>query len=159
MPENSKKKFLEDFFFAVRPTRFFDRPATRNKLFPKVALRGLSKGSQTNQQIFGIWLKGFFHLIIFLFRLQQVETQEYIYDFWHFLIVSLVEFSEASLLLRYLNKIILTNFYTRQISWVHLCVLVFNILHKGRAQYCKKAEEARFEKSRIFWSFQKVFSP
>ena len=43
MPEKKKFKkkfFLEDFFFADRPTRFFDRPATRNKLIPKVAHRG-----------------------------------------------------------------------------------------------------------------------
>ena len=42
MPEkrNSIFFFLEYFFFADRPTRFFDGPATRNKLFPKVALRG-----------------------------------------------------------------------------------------------------------------------
>ena len=41
--KNSKKiweegRFKEDFIFADQPTRFFDRHATRNKLFPKVAL-------------------------------------------------------------------------------------------------------------------------
>ena len=40
--QNARKKnqnffFLKDFSFADRPTRYFDRPATRNKLFPKVA--------------------------------------------------------------------------------------------------------------------------
>ena len=42
MPEKKKFKknfFWKIFFFADRPTRFLDRPATRNKLFPKVALR------------------------------------------------------------------------------------------------------------------------
>ena len=60
MPEkrNSKFFFLEDFFFADQPTRFCDRPATRNKLFPKVALIELQKmyntTTTTNQCLYGI---------------------------------------------------------------------------------------------------------
>ena len=41
MREKKSKFFFSGrfFFFADRPTRFFGRPATRNKLFPKVALK------------------------------------------------------------------------------------------------------------------------
>ena len=41
MPEKKIPKFFFSrrfFFVADRPTRFLDRPATRNKLFPKDAL-------------------------------------------------------------------------------------------------------------------------
>ena len=44
-----------------------------------------------------------FDLMISLFRLQWVETYEYTHDFSHFLIVSLVEFSDARLLFRYIH--------------------------------------------------------
>ena len=43
MQEKDPKFFSGRFFFADRPTRFFDRPATRNKLFPKVALKQMTK--------------------------------------------------------------------------------------------------------------------
>ena len=44
MPEKKEIQelfFSGRFFFADQPTRLFDRPATRNKLFPKVALSNL----------------------------------------------------------------------------------------------------------------------